>query len=309
MSKKLPNGNSVLEDFKIFSDVDFIVSDIDGTLTIGAVPVLEQIKDKISTLRRKHVFTTVATGRTYVGADKPLLDLGIEVGMPILLYNGGLLIEHKTDNVLWKKTIPYEKAREIVSIVDKSGAGIYIYTFDLRVNEFYDILESNHIHERVFYSGDREVKFDVNGTIVKPLNMQTLVDKQILSILVERKELTPNVYDELMSFLKIDDDISYTDSGSGFVEIKAVENRKDIIIDQLRTPDMRKKFKIRKILAIGDNNNDIDLFESADISVAVANASSEAIKKADYVCENENARGFLDMLYVLERAKYYYKEV
>lgn len=307
MSQKLPNGNSPLEDFKIFSEVDFIVSDIDGTLTTGAIPVLEQIKEKIISLRRKKVYVTIATGRTYVGANKPLVDLRIEDGMPIVLYNGGLLIEHNTDNVIYKNVIPYKNVEKIFSIVEKSGAGIYIYAFELKTKNFYDILEPNHVHEVVYYAGKKKVILDVNGTEVLPLDICQLKEKKILSILVERNELPSNIYIELMDYLESDLNVSHTDSGSGFVEIKAIANRKSIIIDELRNRDKLKKYKIKKILAIGDNDNDIDLFESADISVAVANASDNAVKKADFICENKNAKGFLDMLLVLERAKYYFK--
>ena len=61
--------------------------------------------------------------------------------------------------------------------------------------------------------------------------------------------------------------------------------------------------KREEIICIGDNENDIDLFKTADISVAVANASVQARKTADYLCRRECAKGYLDMLMVIENAK------
>ena len=59
-------------------------------------------------------------------------------------------------------------------------------------------------------------------------------------------------------------------------------------------------------MAIGDNDNDVDLFKKADISIAVKNASNMAKKVCNYVCERDSAAGYLDMLTVIEQAKRYY---
>lgn len=65
MIVNLPDGNSPLEEYEVFADVDFIVTDLDGTLIDGEEPVLGQIKKLISKLKKKHTQITVATGRTY----------------------------------------------------------------------------------------------------------------------------------------------------------------------------------------------------------------------------------------------------
>ena len=108
-----------------------------------------------------------------------------------------------------------------------------------------------------------------------------------------------------MSYLENNKEkISFTDSGNGYIELKASGLAKGIIYKILK---MQKKYKINKILAIGDNDNDKELFQLADISVAVANASPLAIEEADYICEKESAAGFLDMLEVIKTAKKYYR--
>ena len=307
MIEKLPNGNSGLDEYLPFADVDFIVTDLDGTLTVGVVPVLEQIKNKIVYLKRAGVFTTVATGRTYVGARELIEDLNIRAGMPIALYNGGVLIEHNSDNLIAICSIPYYAVEEILNIVGKKNSGIYIYTFDMAVQNFADLLKPDHIRETVYYTGRRCVKFDVNGTKVKELEMARIRNQNVVSILLQKNELAQKTYNQLMLFLETDIPVTFTDSGNGFVEIKGVLHDKSSIIRELKRQRKTKKYKTNKILAIGDNDNDLDLLKAADISVAVANASSRAIEYADYVCENANANGFLDMLTVIERAKYYFR--
>lgn len=51
-----------------------------------------------------------------------------------------------------------------------------------------------------------------------------------------------------------------------------------------------------KIIAIGDEVNDISLFEIADFKIAVNNAVLELKRKADIVCNKNNGEGVLEVL-------------
>ena len=307
MIGKLPDGNSVLNEYKPFADVDFIVTDLDGTLTNSDTPILEQIEKKIVYLKQMKVFTTIATGRTYKGARKLIENLHVIDGMPIALYNGGILLEHNRDNLIAMCTIPFYAVERILEIIGINSAGIYIYTFDMSIQDLHELLEPYHIKEEVYYTGYKCVQIDVNGTRVKPLNMDRIKNQNILSILLQRSELSEIVYDRLMFFFESEMMVDYTDSGSGFVEVKGALHNKGIIISELKKRERVSKYKANKILAIGDNDNDLDLLKIADISVVVANSSATAIEYADYVCANESAEGFLDMLTVIQRAKRYFK--
>ena len=306
MIAKLPNGNDELAKYEFFSGVDFIVTDLDGTLTVGSASVLEQIREKACRLRRKHVYMTIATGRPYEGARRLLDELGVEDGMPIALYNGALVMEYNRDNLLASCIIPFEETEYIVSLVGLCGAGVYIYTFDILMDAFTPAASDSRISEQIYYQGERHVEIDVNGIRVQPMDICSLRKRSVFSILVVRNELSKDVYVNLMKYLDDNQRITYTDSGNGFVEIKGSFQNKGIIIEELKKRADLGKINTQRILAIGDNDNDLDLFRAADISVAVANASEAAIDQADFVCENENAKGFLDMLTVIELAKRYF---
>lgn len=303
MGLLLPTSNSPLDCFRIFSEIDYIVSDIDGTLTVGRNPIFEQIKKKTNSLRRKNVITTIATGRPYRGALQVIQELDIPKGTPVILYNGGVLLAHRTGDIIAKNMIPNHEAQKIFDLVSECGAGFYVYTCEPYKPTLYNLLEEYKLEEAVYYAGTKERLVDVNGFLVFPLCENIIQEKSIVSILIERKELAGTIQKKIKSYLLSDSNIEYTDSGSGFIEIRAVGNKKSRIIDILRNLDDNKK--IKKILAIGDNDNDIDLFESADISVAVGNASNKAKQIADYLCERDGAAGYLDMLMVIEQAKRY----
>lgn len=283
----------VSEQYKKFSEIKYIVSDIDGTLTSQKLPIMAQIKEKSARLKELNVITTIATGRPYRGTYDIIKDLGISKGIPIALYNGGLVLEYMTGRILDKHIISYNIARNVIDIVSQYGVGIYAYVCDN--------LESQivlNLNERVLYFGKKRISVDVNGFEVIPLTDLSLKANKIISILIEKKELPYKAYYNMITYLNTNKDISYTDSGNGFIEICGTRNKKSMLVREIRNRD-----KVGKILAIGDNDNDVDLFEAADMSIAVANSSIKAKNAADYVSSMEGELGYLEMLMVVEYAK------
>lgn len=297
----LPESNSKLEDFFPFVDVDFIISDIDGTLISGSDSVIKQIRKTIKSLKQQKVHLTVATGRTFHGAKSLLQDLEIKTGMPIALYNGGVVIEYGTENVLYKRFIDCEEAIRLLRKLQLDYMSAYIYTFEINSNIFKENNETG-IVEKVYGVGKEDVECDVNGMKVEWIDISDLRNLQINAILIAKSGLSDDEVKEYVEFLKNDDRVSFTDSGNGFIEIKAKGLSKGIIFEILTN---QTKYVAKKILAIGDNDNDQELFQYADISVAVANSSIVAMEAAEYICENESANGFLDMLNVIKTAKKY----
>lgn len=58
-----------------------------------------------------------------------------------------------------------------------------------------------------------------------------------------------------------------------------------------------------KIIAVGDSENDISLFNVADYKVAVGNALKEIKEIADIVLEEENGKGIIKLLDMVERGE------
>ncbi len=305
MINNLPDGNSNLNEYEIFADVDFIVTDLDGTLIDGTEAVLGQVKKTISKLKRDQTQITVATGRTYYGAKPRIQEIGVEQGIPIALYNGGIVIEYGTEKILYASYIPQNIVFNLLSIVDLEKANIYVYTFTTRTEIFVFQNEDEFISEKVYCWGKKEKKYDVNGMLIQYMNYDEPIQSEIAAILVDCKMLSNTEIENILVTLNSYSDVRVTNSGNGFIEIKGIGMNKGIIYNILKNHPL---IKANKILAIGDNDNDVELFDGADISVAVLNSSMLALEHADYLCAHKSASGFLDMLYVLENAKKYWGE-
>ncbi len=60
----------------------------------------------------------------------------------------------------------------------------------------------------------------------------------------------------------------------------------------------RKLFPTKKIVAVGDSENDLGMFENADISIAMGNAKTEIKSKVDFVTKSVTEHG---VVYALEK--------
>ena len=301
MIAKLPDRNALLPDLLPFSKIDVIVTDLDGTLISGSEDISDRIKEKISALRRKKVYTTIATGRTFEGARLLIHQINMEKGMPICLYNGAIVLEYGTDTLLYSNYIDIDAVYSLINRIIQLEVAIYIYTFSIDniglINE-----GKSRIQEKVYGVGTKTNKKDINHMVVHQLSTideLKRIEEPIVALLIEKTALKQLDVEYIEKELSIEN-LVYTNSGNGFIEVKARGLNKGIIISILK-----EKCKYESILAIGDNDNDKELFQYADISVAVENSSAIAIDTADYVCENESAYGFFDMLTVINNAKRY----
>ncbi len=71
-----------------------------------------------------------------------------------------------------------------------------------------------------------------------------------------------------------------------FLEIFSEHSSKKLAVEFLK-----KQYLFSQVVGFGDNNNDIPLFESCNIKVAVSNATQNLKEIADYICESNDDDG------------------
>lgn len=301
---ELPDNDSDLALLENFADIEIIVTDLDGTLIDGTDSLKENIRSKIDYLQQyRRVFFSVATGRTYAGALPVMKDLNLKDGIPVALYNGGVIMGYGTDKVFSKQVIESYIVDELFEYLINSESSLYVYTFEISEMPFVTE-EKNYTQEKVYGIGYKEKKYDSNGMPIIWVDSSRQIQERIVAVLIEERQIDLSLKEAVMDYLDNNDMVEATNSGNGYIEIKGKGFNKGSIFQIFKGI---KKYKEKKTLAIGDNNNDIDLFEKADISVAVVNSSQAAIEAADYICKYEKGTGFLQMLRVMESAKRFFK--
>ena len=304
IEKMLPDLNAPMESLKEFADVSAIITDLDGTIVTRGEEVFGQLKNIQKKSERQKLTYTIATGRTYAGAEKIAQELCLK-NIPIALYNGAVVLKYQTKQIVDRKTISNSVLADLCGFIDMQQQYLLAYYL-------FPVGESGMV-EMVHGFGKRAFDYDVNGmeiiwhdcfeevTVLETASGQNMLPGAVFepcSILLDI-QMTGSDNRQLIGYLERCSLISSTCSGHGFWEICARGVNKSVILQY---------FNHGKCVAIGDNDNDAALLEAAEIGVAVGNGSSSAKCAAKYICREDGVRGFLELISTIQEAKRYWGE-
>lgn len=253
--------------------IKLVVTDIDGTIYTPEKGITNEVKHCIQNLTQKGVHVAIATGRTYGSAKWIADNVGIEC--PLICYQGGLVKTYE-GNIIDVKYLNEKIAREIIEDFRKRNIHLNVYIEDkLYVEEDDDYIKD--------YIGDKGIDYykvdSFDELDFSKLNKMLAINydsKFIDELIDELQKKYPQIY--------------VVKSFAYFCEIANKEATKGNAIKILAdlygiTTD--------EVLAIGDNNNDIEMVETAGVGVAMGNGTEEIKKRADFVTDNVEHNGFV----------------
>ena len=132
MPRTLPSWRSDdVQALQPFSGVKLIALDLDGTLIpYGNPKIFGQISTLRKTLNHYQVKLTLATGRT-LSAVKPLVrKLLVRSAVPIILYNGALIVDNGSFKTRFHATIPIDSSNQVTQICKSYKVDILAYFYD-----------------------------------------------------------------------------------------------------------------------------------------------------------------------------------
>ena len=253
--------------------IKMVVTDIDGTIYSPQTGITEEVKKCIHNLINNGIHVAIATGRNF-GSTKTIAD---EIGIkcPLICYQGGLIntYEGKTINV---KYVDEKPAREIVKELRSRGIHMNVYIEDVLFVEN----DNDYIKDYVGDKGIDYFKVDSFDTLdFTKLNKILAIDRDtelIENLIKELQEKYPELY--------------VVKSTSIFCEIANKDATKGNAIKFLAN---KLGFTEKEVLAIGDQNNDIEMVVTAGVGVAMGNGTEEIKSKADYITDTVLNNGFV----------------
>lgn len=247
--------------------IQLICSDIDGTLLNKE----RQLSDKtIAEIKQlSHLPFVLISSRMPRAMFHLQQELGI-TNLPIIAYNGGLIIENGI--VLDTTEIDMDITKSIADFCKNTEIHISLY----------------HKDEWYVPAMDYWAKREENNTKVTPI-VKPIVET-IKKWGNERKGAhkimcmgDENEIDSLVSFIRENFDktiIGYR-SKPTYLEISHKDiSKKTAIITMLK--EKYTSVKMENIMAFGDNYNDIEMLKSVGVGVAVKNAKPEVLEIAKY---------------------------
>jgi Cof subfamily protein (haloacid dehalogenase superfamily) len=237
-----------------------VIMDLDGT----AIPnkrdgmPSERIINIIQKIKNK-VFVSAATGRGMSLAGHIIKELGLTA--PCIVNGGTRIIDPVTKKILWEKSITKSQVKKIMEIAKE-------YQYDV-------------------FIGD-----DTEGSLAK--YKITNRDERIIYIEPVTKEDTEIMLNKLS---KISDVIAHKVISwtPGYFDIHVTHKEAtkrhsmEILLDIL-------KVHKDEVVAIGDSNNDLPLFELAGYKIAMANGSDELKREADMIASSVSEDGLAVVL-------------
>lgn len=289
---------SPLDELMPFSQIKLVVFDLDGTLlkSLDGKPG-ERILQLHASARTAGVRITVATGRTLFGAQRVLGALSQLDGLPAVLYNGSVVIQPGTNRLLYRDVIQPSAVMAIVEMALDMNVKSFFYNFHEKKN--LDMASAEGWPEKVTYIGPLPLPLtEFNGMSVDayPLGDQDGNDCVAILILPKNTEEASDIY---LALSKIDG-VSTTKSGSKYIEIRPANSTKAVGLTELS-----KALYLRsdEVIAVGDNDNDVELLQWAGIGVSVSGGSPAAHAASQYTSRYGPERSAIEVLDLIRRAK------
>lgn len=254
-----------------------LAADLDGTLLDDSYSVRPELRTYIDRAREKGVELVVATGRLYPSALPFVTDL--EVRLPVIASNGAIVKDPQNDQVVQRTALDRELAREALLLTE----GYPVQRFADIAGTFYTDAPEENTDK---YSKALRVKFIHCDTIGDMLTEDP-------TMLVIRG--TDDIISKLTGVLRehFGNRVYLANSKPFFIDINQSGVSKGAALADLCK---RLGFDLAEVIAIGDGWNDLEMFEVAGIGAAVANAPEALKDKADYVCEEENYHGVIEVI-------------
>ena len=264
-----------------------ICTDLDGTLYRNDKTVSEENKEAIEYFKREGGYFTFITGRmpnySFDAYD------AVKPNVPFGCINGGGLYDGTEGKYAWKCE-GLTAVCDLIEMVDEElpAAGIQVCTFD-----------------RTYFAKENEMTayFRKITKIPKLLlhyrDVKEPIAKIVFSSRTEEEILTlekllkshPKAY--MFDFIR---------SEKSLFEILPKGVQKGLALTKL-TEILGVEHE--KTVAVGDYNNDIGMFESAGIGIAVSNACKEALDAADFITVSNEEHAIAQVIHDIENGKYF----
>ena len=307
------------------------VSDLDGTLLNSDALLNEDVPERLNHLIDKGLCFTVATARTYATVNSIVKN--VHLTYPMILMNGVMLYDPISKSCINAEIIERDSVEYILKGRKKFGVTGFAYalspeisketleseiasnfeknlksdvTSNLKKNSntgedkriqksgrkmatYYEKIATEHLEK--FYVERRDVYHKPFSKVEK---LEDILGEDIIyfSICYEEEVLRP-----FYEYLKKDEKLNlnfYKDvygDGLWYLEISHKNASKYYGIQKLR-----KLLHPAAITGMGDNLNDIPLFEACDRSCAVGNAHKEVKERADYILDTNLNAGVVKFL-------------
>ncbi|MDR3961452.1 MAG: Cof-type HAD-IIB family hydrolase [Eggerthellaceae bacterium] len=250
--------------------------DLDGTLTNAAKEITPRVKQAIRKATEKGVSIVLASGRPIPGMAHVANELELDkIGGYVLSNNGSKIVDWKSKEVVFEKTLPRDAVEESCFAAHHFGVTALVYD------------------EKELYSEDPKAsdveqgRYNNSAVANKVNNLESTItwDPNKMMVVGEPDKLISTL-DYLQN--KLAGVASVFLSEPYFIEIAPEGIKKDAALGVLAK---HLNTTLDHVMACGDGYNDIPMLECAGLAVAMDNAYPETKEYADWIAPSNEEDG------------------
>lgn len=257
------------------------VTDLDGTLLNDQSVISSESRRLLNYLTAEGALITFATARTPATVSE--IFEGVKLNIPGIVMTGAAIYDLSTGVYEKMHFLAPEIVLPAIEVLENAGIKPFVYTWrpDNVLHAFHT--ETMTVSEENFYKIRRDKRFkkfhldefptadDVKHTLLIFSVGKRDILMPLLSKLEEIVGYKATYYNDIFS------------PDNGFIEVFARNVSKANAITELK-----KNYDIERVVAFGDNLNDLSMFSVADVSVAVSNSYEQVKEKADVIIGSNN---------------------
>ena len=262
-------------DIKDLKKLKVIVFDLDGTLLNDQGEIGTESIRLVKLLQKKGVMFTFASGRLYSALTSYAEELNIQA--PIISMDGAFIKAYPDGKVISQTYMQKKKVQKVIEYAER-----YLVKFAICQPEAIYYTEHNAvIPDLVDKFGARFEEVDAYDHLLEnTLEVLLISDMRVHLKYIKKMMSFPHTFGLLTSYSK-----SLSNEGLYYLEIKRKGSTKASGLHRLVK---HLKINIRETAVIGDWYNDISLFETKAVKVALENAVGDLKDKADLITKRDN---------------------
>jgi len=254
--------------------------DLDGTAMGHDLVITDELKEVVAEVVARDIMVTLATGRMFRSAVQFAQELNLDA--PLICYQGALVREPTTGETIYHLPISHELAREFISLARQRDYHVNAY-----VDDHFYVEELND--EARYYSQLARVPAEVVGDLWEFLDRSERDPTKL--IIVTDEQRTPQALSDMQQ--KFGNRLYITRSNPRFTEALNPQCNKGKALAALaHSLDLVST----RVMAIGDDHNDLPMLEYAGVSVAVANAGPIVRQRARHVTQAAGSDGVVEAI-------------
>lgn len=255
------------------------VLDIDGTILNSSGKLSRRTVATIRNLSKREIPVCLCTGRNITHTLPIAKKLNIKT--PFMTVDGKIMYDLTDKKLVYENKLATDTAVKIIEAVN----GEHAYMEAVTPFNYVKYIKSNEL-SKYSYGGQSFILKDmINGVkYAKNISeLKSIADNVVEIIAAGSKEALDNIKCGLK-----DENIDINDLWDGYLIITPKNGRKS---DGVKVLCDYYSIDMNEVLAIGDENNDIDMIAVVGMGVAMGNATEKVKKVADYITASNDMDG------------------